>query len=154
MEVNYNKLNEIEFANLDFPILFNDNLYSKCYGTLFSNLLGFKFGWRSELLDPIVQQIDENIYTIGIDQNFTIIDFNNNTVGLNMNLLYNFHDLLNSKTHIAICTELEVILVNKLKYNIDQIIELPDFFEEGRIEEGRIIITCTNQNVIENYINS
>ncbi|MFM2395030.1 MAG: hypothetical protein RLZZ546_3013 [Bacteroidota bacterium] len=152
MKVIFKKLSEPEFANCHASTIFFENIYSKCFGVLCCDLNCFKFGWRSELIDPSIKKIEENIFSLGIDQSFAIIDFTTNSVVFDLSLAYNFHDILNHKTHIAVCTEFEIILINKDRYEVEEIIQLPDFFEDGTIINDKIKIICSDQTVVEKSI--
>lgn len=153
MEVTFKKISENEFEKKQStPVLFYDSLYSRCFGVIENKASEFKFGWQSDLLEPVIKDVDKNIYAIGIDQSFAIVDLAQNKVLLNLNLFYNFHTVVPYKDYIFICTELEVVVINKLTYETVQSITLPDFFEELVFEDGKVKVVCVNQVVVEQNI--
>jgi hypothetical protein len=150
MEVSFKKISEREFERKQStPILFYDKLYSRCFGVIESKASDYRFGWQSDLLDPIIKKVDENIYAIGIDQNFAVVDFAQKRVLLNLSLFYNFHTVHSLNGYVFICTELEVLVINKLTFETVQSITLPDFFEKLVFEDEKIKVVCVGQLVVE-----
>ena len=144
----FNKITEEKFNRSAFTELFNDKLTSRCWGTITNGVNGFKFGWQSDLLEPLITEADTNIYTIGIDQNFVIADLNKGKVLLSLNLTYNFFTTVLFKGNIFVCTELEIIQVTQNDFKILSSYPLPDFFEELILSDDSIKVKCFEQDLI------
>ena len=143
----------IEISKVDFDLhnmitLFDENKANKCYAIILNGLVGYQFAWQSELLKPLLLKLDNEIYCIGIDQHFCILDFNKRDILLNINLMYNFYDILIFHDWIFVISELEIIKINK--YNLDIVSEfgLPDYYEKMEFINNEIRVGCLNGNQI------
>lgn len=144
----FNKATEEEFNRSAFTELFNEKLTSRCWGIITNGVYGFKFGWQSDLLEPLITEADTNIYTIGIDQSFVIADLDKGKVLLSLNLTYNFLTTILFKKNIFVCTELEIIKITQNGFKILSSYPLPDFFEELILSDDSIKVKCFEQEVI------
>lgn len=144
----FNKITEEEFNRSAFTELFNDKLTSRCWGIITNGINSFKFGWQSDLLEPLITEADTNVYTIGIDQNFVIADLDKGKVLLSLNLTYNFLTTILFKQNIFVCTELEIIKVTHNGFVVLSLYPLPDFFEELILSDDSIKVKCFEQDVI------
>ena len=88
MKITLLQITEEQFYRLTMPVLFNDIKTSRSFSTITNGVRYFKFAWQSDLITPVITEIDTAIYSIGIDQSFVVIDFNKNSVPLNLNLPY------------------------------------------------------------------
>lgn len=119
-----------EFNKLKVPILFEEGIFNRRFGVITNNKQSFGLAWRSDMIQPSLIELDLNIYGIGIDQNFAIVDFNNNLIRLKLSLTYNFYTIELFLSDIFIITELEIIRLNRVTFKVLDKYELPDLFEE------------------------
>jgi len=109
------KLKKIIKADFDLhimPTLFNEDKADKCFAVISNGIISYQLAWQSDLLEPTVLKIDEEIYCIGIDQHFCIIDFNKCDIFLNIKLMYFFYDVQIFREWIFVISELEIIKIN------------------------------------------
>ena len=107
----------------------------------------FKIAWNSDI-EPMLIEIDANIYGIGIDQHFSIVDLNCNSVLLNINLFYNFFVTKLQGEWIYLITELEIIKISKLDFKIVKNYALPDYFEGIEFLDGQVIVKCSGNEIV------
>jgi len=145
------KLKKIGKQDFDLHIistLFDDDKANKCFAVISNGIISYQLAWQSDLLEPIVLKINQEIYCIGIDQHFCIIDFKKCDIPLNIKLMYNFYDVQIFREWIFVISELEIIKINKHKLNIEFEFGLPDFFEKMEIVNNKIRVSCLNNNSI------
>ena len=70
-----NKITKEEFEIRKDQVLFNDKIVNNRFAIITNGTNSFKIAWYSDLIDPVITEITTDIYCIGIDQNFAIIDF-------------------------------------------------------------------------------
>jgi len=144
-----NKITKEEFENLKTPILFteknaeaNNNLASISNG-----INGFRIAWNSDI-NPILLLVSRNIYAIGIDQHFAVVDFESQAVLLNIDLFYNFYDIKIFSGFIYVITELEIIKINLLSYTLVETYPLPDYFENIEFNDRGIEVKCLGGEIV------
>jgi hypothetical protein len=93
MKVKFLALSKNDFHGKQLPVLFHDEMTDRCFGVILGDNQGYKFSWRSDLIDPILWKIKNRVYCLGIDQKFAIKDFNSNTVLLALDLNYFFYQV-------------------------------------------------------------
>ncbi|RUT67825.1 hypothetical protein D0817_24335 [Flavobacterium cupreum] len=147
-----NSIDKIRFMESDSKAVFYNQETNSSFGELVHNNFTCKIGWNSSLIAPKILEIESNIYSIGIDQNFAVIDFNSNEIILNVELPYFFYDTKIYKERMYICMELEILVLDKSNYSILKEIPLPDFYEEINFEDNLEIITCVDGSIIKNNI--
>lgn len=137
-------INENEYNSFSkYPILFQDKeIFNRFYGLFMAKNIGYRIAWYSDIVNPVINEWDDDIYSIGIDQNFAIIDFKKTEVLLNLKLSYNFYTIKNIKERIFIITELEIIELNKEDFQIKFHYELPEIFEEIIVDGNFIEVLC------------
>ena len=149
MKILIDELSGSDFNKSDFPILFSNELTDKVYGQIHCKKNGFKFAWQSTIVKPKVSKIDSNIYSIGIDQHFAIVDVNTSQIMLKLDLFYFFYDTRIYNNFIYVITELEIIRISQDTFKVHESYALPDFFEEIEFKEGRLLINCSgNKNIV------
>lgn len=147
-----NSIDKTRFIESDGKIVFYNQETNSSFGELSHNNFTYKLGWNSSVIEPEILEIESNIYSIGIDQNFAVIDFNFNEIVLNLELPYFFYDIKIYKERIYICMELEILVLDKSNYNTLKKIPLPDFYEEINFQDNLEIITCIDGSTIKNNI--
>jgi hypothetical protein len=73
------KLTAKEYSSLEAPVLFSeeDRRFNKCFGIITIGEQRYKFSWYSDLVEPIIELLDSNLFGIGIDQHFCILNSSN-----------------------------------------------------------------------------
>jgi hypothetical protein len=145
----FSRISKEEAVNLKMPLLFSevDERLNKNYGKISDETYNFIFSWYSDI-EPIVLEINPNIYSVGVDQHFAIVDFNSNAVLLNLNLFYNFYDTKIINEYFLVITELEIIKVDRITFKILSKFELPDFFNGLEFENGVLEVTCVGGEIV------
>lgn len=147
MKVELQLVNEVIFNELNSKTIFKAE-HSRCYGILANEDYSYKLGWQSEIVNPKINEISDNIYSIGIDLNFVIIDFKKDNVVLNLPLDYFFYDTKLHNGFIYVITELLIIKINQMTYEIIEKFDLPDFFDEIIFKEDTMEIRCLNDEIV------
>lgn len=144
MKNQFNIISEKEFNSFsNYPILFQDReMFNRSFGLLNSDKQIYRIAWHSNTINPLINELKDNICSVGVDQNFAIIDFNKKKVILNLNLFYNFFTVKNIKERIFIITELEIIELNNNDFQVISHYDLPDIFEEMTINGEFIDVLC------------
>ena len=143
------KLSEEDFYKSKIPILFNDKNTSRCFGVIRKGEQEFGLAWQSDLVEPFITEIDPNIYCIGIDQDFAVVDFNNKLILLRLYLTYNFFTTQIFKGSILVVTELEIIRLERIEFEILKRYALPDYFENAILRDDFLEIKCAGDTGIE-----
>jgi hypothetical protein len=145
----FNIIDKNKFKESDSEIIFYNEQTNSSFAELIHDNYSFKTGWDSDLIKPKVLKIESNIFAIGIDQNFAIIDFKKEEVLLKLELFYSFYDIKIHKNEIYICTELEILVLNKFNYTTLNTIALPEFYEEINFEDNAVIIKCIDGFIVK-----
>lgn len=147
--IRLNRIDKDAFHHQAVPMLFgeNDDRANNHFAMICNDTHSFKFAWNSDI-EPIVKEIISNVYGIGIDQHFSIIDFNSGNILLNLNLFYNFYNIEGLRNFILVITELEIIKINLTGFVVTKTYALPEYFEGIEFKEGSIAVKCINGEVI------
>jgi len=148
MKIVLNEIPEADFKNLNYPFLFANKLSNRVFCLISFGGHNFKFAWQSEISKPIIAEISADIYSVGIDLNFVIADFNNGNAILQLSLDYYFYDTLINRGFIYLVTQLEIIKINQTTFEIIDRYGLPDFFEEIIFKEGLVEVKCLGGEVM------
>jgi len=143
------QITENDFLESNALTLFSEYKTSRNFGIFTFNNNSYKLSWQSDVSKPIITQITDNIYSIGIDLNFAIIDFKSNQILLNLDFFsfYYYTKLLDN--FIYIVTELEIIKVDTMNFKVVKIISLPDIFREMTVLDDKIVIQCFDDRIVE-----
>ncbi|MBB5648931.1 hypothetical protein [Pedobacter cryoconitis] len=146
----FNEITKIEFNALNELTLFKeaDDRANNHYAIISDGMYGLKFSWNSEI-EPVIIEVKPKVYSIGIDQHFAVVDFSSNTILLNLNLFYNFYDTKIFKEWIFIISELEILKVSRLDFNIIETYELPDFFSDIEFKGEVVEIRCSGGEIMQ-----
>lgn len=138
------RIEKTEFDLHEMPTLFNEDRANKCFAIAENGIISYQFAWQSELINPIVLNIDKEIYCFGIDQSFCIADFSQHNILLNLKLTHYLYDVKKYQGWIFVISELEIIKININTYKIEEEYGLPDFFEKMHFENKSIKVKCLN----------
>ncbi|MHA3046233.1 hypothetical protein JSO59_002520 [Riemerella anatipestifer] len=142
MSLNIKKISEEDYVQLDCRVLFENNLTDRAFGVISSKDKHYKFSWQSDIVQPSIIEIKNNIYSVGIDLNYTIVDFNKNTVLLRIELENFLLKTLIYNNTLYVITELEVYLISIINFSVIEMIDLPDIFIDIVFEEDSVNIKC------------
>lgn len=151
MKVEFKAITESDFKNNHSTLIFNTER-SRCYGVIFNKEISFKFGWQSNLIIPKINEISENVYSLGIDLNFVIIDFKKNIIILNLLLDYFFYEAKLYEDFLYVITELSIIKIELVTLKLIETFSLPDFFEGIIFDKNRIEVKCLNDEIAYFFI--
>ena len=146
MKAEFKVITESDFKESESVLLFNTER-PRCYGIIFNEEISFKFGWQSDLITPEINEVSENVYSLGIDLNFAIIDFNKNSIVVNLLFDYFFYQTKLSEDFVYIITELSIIRIELVTLTIIETLYLPDIFKEIVFDKNRIEIKCFNDEI-------
>jgi hypothetical protein len=149
MKINILKVGESEFDKLNVPMLFNDINTRRCFGVIKNNISSYKYSWQSDMIEPLLTEITKDIYAIGIDQNFAVINFKLNSIVFKLELNYTFYDTKIFNEFIYVITELEIVKINSLTFKVMKEYQLPDIFEEILLTDKKITVRCLDQSIID-----
>jgi hypothetical protein len=152
MEIIFKEISEQDFLCQQIPVLFTNKNSSRKFGKVTLNKNSYKFSWQSDLITPAITKIADGIYAVAVDQHFVIIDFTQNKLLLDLSLFYNFYDTKIWGQKIFVCTELEVLVIDKVAFTIFRSIDLPDFFEGLVFEDNKVKVMCIGQLVVEQVL--
>ncbi|MBO4232713.1 hypothetical protein FO675_00060 [Riemerella anatipestifer] len=142
MSLNIKKISEEDYVQLDCRVLFENNLTDRAFGVISNKDKHYKFSWQSDIVQPSIIEIKNNIYSVGIDLNYTIVDFNKNTVLLRIELENFLLKTLIYNNTLYVITELEVYLISIINFSVIEMIDLPDIFIDIVFEEDSVNIKC------------
>lgn len=142
-------ISESEFISLNCKLLFGDNKTNRMFAKISKLDTCYKFAWQSDLINPSVFAVNNDIYCIGVDLNFAIIDFSTNSILLNLQLDYFYYDVFIANNHIFVITELEVLKINIEKFKIIDKFGLPEFYQSSTISDELIEISCINGEIVK-----
>ena len=85
-EIFFNEIQEESYLNLSYKFLFENKLAERLFGVISNGRFFYRFSWQSEAIRPEILTVKEGFCSIGIDLNFTVLDFVKNSVVLNIDL--------------------------------------------------------------------
>lgn len=141
------EISKKKFHEIKNFMLFKEEKANNCFATISDDNYSFKLAWSSDTLKPVVEIIQPNIYGIGIDQHFSIINFGNGAILTTLNLTYNLYDIKIHNNKIFVITELEIITMEINNLCNMQEYALPDFFESIEFLNNVIEIKCMNNEI-------
>lgn len=61
-------ISEESFYNLNIPKLFEDSLGRRKFALIYECKFRFKMAWQSELIQPVIKEINSVVFCNGIDE--------------------------------------------------------------------------------------
>lgn len=147
------EISEINYKSSNFPILFEDNRTDRMFGIISNDIYSFKLGWQSTIIKPIVKEVSKEVYAIGIDQNFIIIDLNSLGIRLKLELTYFFYNVVVYNNFIIVITELEILIISELTYKVVKEISLPEVYTKMEISDPNIKVKCIDGSEVDFELN-
>lgn len=147
MEIVFEKITKDTFDSLNANILFHDST-DRNYGKVFYKGTIFKFSWASDLVPPVIKKISDCKYGIGIDFNFSIVDFEQNTILINLIFDYYFLNFIVRKGYLYIANELEIIKLDSNTFKLMETYYLPEIYAGFLIKDSILEVNCLDGNKI------
>ena len=137
-------ITELEFIDTDIPLLFQEkeSIFNRKFALLNFDKSSFKIAWQSDSIEPEIVKISANIYSVGVDQNFAVIDVTDGSIILKLELFYFFYSVYKLLNRIFIVTELEIIELNALTFQVLAEFALPEIFSEFSLNGSNIEVKC------------
>jgi hypothetical protein len=149
MNKNINEISELEYNNLEFPVLFEDKLTDKKFGLFIMGEKKYKFGWQSETIDPKIIFIDIYRCSIGVDLIFIIFEILTGKILIKISLDYFYYETKIYNNFLYVVTELEIIKITIDGLDVVDNYSLPDYFGSIEFSEDEIIVHCVNDEAIK-----
>ncbi|KQT27024.1 hypothetical protein ASG22_20425 [Chryseobacterium sp. Leaf405] len=112
------EISEKDFKNSNLPVLFEDKRTDRMFGVISNDIHSFKLGWQSTIVKPVIKEVNQEIYAIGIDQNFILIDLELLKIRLKLKLTYFFFNVAIYNNFIIVITELEIFIISEFTYKL------------------------------------
>jgi hypothetical protein len=144
-------ITELEFIDTNVSLLFQENerIFNRKFALLNFDKSIFKIAWQSDSIEPEIIEISANIYSVGVDQNFAVINVSDGSIILKLELFYFFYSVYKLLNRIFIVTELEIIELNAITFQVLAEFGLPEIFSEMSINGSNIIeVKCMDGTVI------
>lgn len=142
MEMHYKEITEENFNKINHHLLFENTLSGRSFGIISNDNFSYKFSWQSDVIKPEINNIKDDVYSIGIDLNYVILDFVKNQILFSVNLNSFFIKSFVRNNIVYVIAETEVYLISVKNYNVIKSIDLPDVFEDILFEVDTTIIRC------------
>jgi|SRR5690554_280699 len=148
MKVYIREISEEEYKNKNLSVLFDDQISDRTFAILTNDEDIFKMGWQSTDISPSLINLTDRIFAIGVDLNFVIIDISTKKALMRIKLNYFFYEFKIIDNILLVITELEIIKVNIVNFQIDEKYALSDFFETIETINKRILVKTVDGNLI------
>lgn len=150
MQLAIEEISEKIYNTIDTPVLFETKLSSRKFALIsYNNVKIYKFNWQSIDITPKFENLYDNVFLLGIDLSFVILDVESNTVYINLELDYFFYDIRVFKEILYVITELEIIEVNTRNFTLERTHQLPNYFSNFIINEDNITIECIDHEIVK-----
>ncbi|MXN91055.1 hypothetical protein GR160_07415 [Flavobacterium sp. Sd200] len=147
MKVEFKVITESDFNKMDSELIFNTER-PRCHGIIFNKEISFKFAWQSDLIIPEINEISENVYCLGIDLNFAIIDFKSNLIISNLLLDHFFYGSKVYEDFLYVITELSIIKIELVTFRLIETFHLPDIFKGIVFGKNIVEVKCWNDEIV------
>jgi hypothetical protein len=139
-------ISESEYEQSVYPVLFEEE-NNRVYATISDNT-GFKFAWQSDKIKPCLVKVNANVFALGADTNFAIIDLFSQKIILKIQLDCFLYDIKIIENFLHVITELEIVTIDLFDYEIIKRYDLPDILETIEIMDTGILINCMDGQII------
>ena len=133
-----------EFYVSKYQTLFYDNETNRSFGKLALKEGGWKFGWRSSGVSPILKKITDEVYCIGIDQDLAVVNVTNLRKLRYLKLDFFLLEIEVFGEFVFVMTELEILKLEKVSFNVVATYQLPDNFVSIDFSKPTISILCSD----------
>jgi hypothetical protein len=148
-EMKIEQISKSEYENENcIKIPFFDNEYLRSYARISFDRASFVIAWGSESIQPEIIEVN-NFIIVGVDNKVLVFDSTDGIVDALFPLRSYFFHFLVRENCIVILSELEIIVLDKEEYSINQLVNLPDILEDY-VETGTGLgIKCMDGRLIE-----
>lgn len=153
MNLQLKNITESDYNNSNAKVLFNGAELNRSFAKIDLGQIKFKLAWQSDLVEPLLLELDNGLFCIGIDLNFVIVDSNTSTILLKLELNDLFKTVRLLDTSILIATDMEVVEVSRKTYEVINKTSLPDMFEDFIDSDNGIEALCFDEMRIPIKIN-
>lgn len=149
MKIRLKSINEEKYYQSSSPILFEDKRCDRSFAFLTNELIEYKFGWQSDLIEPELRVLSDTHCSIGIDLDFIILEFMTGKIEIKLSLDSFFFETKVIKEMLYVICEFEIIIINLKNFQISEIVPLPDVYQRMEINDDNIIIiTLEGRSVV------
>lgn len=141
-DVKVSKYTQREFLDSKSLLLFESKDFSQAFGEIALNKVKFKLSWESDLLMPHVLKMDRDIYCVGIDQNFAVVNMRSNEVLFSILLNEYFMTATVVDSNIFVASELQVIALSMKTFTVEKVINLPEIFSDFNSVNSELYALC------------
>lgn len=146
--ISLKEISKEDFVGDVSEALFMDDSLNQKYALVVCGNNSYKFAWYSDLIEPIFLEVKSGVVCVGVDFSLVIIDFNINEIKLRIKLSYWLINVTLFNENLIVCTELEVLLVDLVNFNVVKKIPLPEFYEKIEIDSKNSYIICVDKTKI------
>jgi hypothetical protein len=129
--------------------LFSDARTDRCFAEIITDVNVYTIAWRSDLIIPVLIELSPEVFAVGVDQKFIIVNFKNDIVKLNLELKTNLYDIRKFNEAIFVIAEMEIYKIDMLECKVIKTHHLPDYFKELRTENEILRVICLDGSIIE-----
>lgn len=133
--------------------LSNNSLFeldsSRVFGRLSVNNSIYYFAWRSDLIQPEINEITSAIFSVGIDQKFVVYNWEDSEKLLDINLQSNFYLSQQLLGKLFIVSELDTTIINLLKWEVEKTIQLPSYFKNIIAKNDTVKALCLDGEIVD-----
>ncbi|MFN8319775.1 MAG: hypothetical protein U0V54_10180 [Saprospiraceae bacterium] len=141
MKIRLKSINEEKYKQSSSPILFEDKRCDRSFAFLTDELIEYKFGWQSDLIEPELRELSDTHCSIGIDLDFIILEFKTGKIEIKLSLNSFFYETKVIKEMLYVIGEYEIIVINLKNFQISEIEPLPDAYQSMEVTDDNIIIS-------------
>ena len=142
MKKQVKNISKSDFDSLKCLTLFENKLTDKVFAYISDNKICYKYGWSSETVSPIILNVRNNIFLIGIDQNLVVFDFDKEKIELKLELDYFFYDAKIYNKCIYVISELEILKIDIKTTSVINETELPEYFQKIEFINDKAHVYC------------
>jgi len=142
MKLSISRLVQKEFIQNNNLLLFPNTLKDRMFALVSNGKHNFKVSWQSDGLFPVTFDIFEDVFAIGIDLDFVIVDFSTGIIIYHQHLESFFCEFMKYDGKLFAISEIEIYVIDLKTYKTKQVVTLPEIYEKMTIEDECMIVNC------------
>lgn len=144
------RLTEKDYYSLEVPVLFSekDNRCNKCFGFITIDEQNYKFTWNSDIVEPTFELLDSNLYGLGIDQHFCLLNSSSgvfNSWDLDTPFLY----MIVYERYVIVICEINIQFINLDTIKVEKEYMFTEIISDVRFENRIMRITFIDDNKLD-----